>query len=743
MASQNTVRRRQTARLGRSGPRSRNGCQTCKTRRVRCDEKHPVCSHCHRLQLECTYGSVTRPKQQTRHRINTIQRNGVPESPFSPDISSQFDESSGIDESDVTTLGHVTSTATQIVDTPHQLSFQGDKNLGNNELDCLLSSTTITDTEHTNVLHTAETVSSLWQPDYLFDYISVPDPPFSFTSLEFGSSPGLLTDYDNENSHMAEEMTQTNAQSWLDSAPDLDVLNHVATTSTTIERPPTMHIWPLSPLMSMAQQQTCITYFDREVRPPASLAGVDPLGWLRIKRYILKKAQNNKKLMIDAFFAITTLLSATEMTFQSSVNRHNYRLLAIRLHQAASSSIELAVTQHDWEAKHSQDLLVAVFLLAWFEIAYDDEDMLRPSFPTELAAKVIVDGRAWSQGSKYLLQWLNLMDSKISHLGGRVLFSESALQVIRRAHFETSHHEMTEDSNDEHTEHEVSEVIETSITEHSRSNRLGYLLSTRSQSVPPSNVIRMDILNIILYPAFEFHLTSMSFARRIGGHDRHHRSRETPEDEFEVMEACRGFEEELQDLWQHRPGILNLNACQLAQFVSKDISQELELLFSVYIATFWSHFIYIHRVAFWSLKHTAIVEKALVETGNMMRRSVGQPVDCVAFDENITRTAANTIHPGLMWTCLIFGTEIPDPVQQNWCIAQLRALGKLSPSDYNGQTEDTDSMLALRIDKKGQQNALKVSRLLREIIDRQEKLKCRVDGRYLSQELFGCTFYMI
>ncbi|KAI0968661.1 hypothetical protein F4678DRAFT_481864 [Xylaria arbuscula] len=743
MASQNPVRRRQTARLGRSGPRSRNGCQTCKARRVRCDEKHPVCSHCHRLQLECIYGSAIRPTQNTLHSINGTQHSEVPASPFSPAISSQLDESSGIDESDVATQEHVSSTAVQIIDTPHQPYSDGDKYPGNNELGCLLSPTTMLNTEHTNVLHSAEIVSTLWQPDHLFDYISVPDPPFTFTSLEFGSSPGLLTDYDSANAHTVEEMTQTSEQPWLDSASDLDVLNRVATTSTTIERPPTAHTWPLSPLMSMTQQQTCLTYFDREVRPPASLAGVDPLGWLRIKRYILKKAQNDNKLVLDAFFATTTLLSATEMTFQSSVNRHNYRLLAIRLHQAACSSTELTLTRHDWVANHSQDLLVAVFLLAWFEIAYDDEDMLRPSFPAELAAKIIVDGQAWSQGSKYLLQWLNLMDSKISHLGGRVLFSESALQVIRRAHFETSHPEMTEDNPDEHTEHEASEVLEKSSTKYSRSKRLGYLLSTRSQSAPPSSVIRMDIFNIILYPAFEFHLTSMSFARRIGGHDRHHRSRETPEDEFEVMEACRGFEEELQDLWQHRPGILNLDACQLEHFVSKDIAQELELLFSVYIATFWSHFIYIHRVAFWSLKHTSIVEKALVETGNMMRRSVGQPVDCLAFDERITRTVANTIHPGLMWTCLIFGTEIPDPIQQNWCIAQLRALGKLSPSNYNDQTEDTNGMLALRIDKKGQQNALKVSRLLREIIDRQKKMKCRVDGRYLSQELFSCTFYMI
>ncbi|KAI0817098.1 hypothetical protein GGR55DRAFT_684858 [Xylaria sp. FL0064] len=728
MASQYQVKRRQTTSLGRSGPRSRSGCQTCKARRVRCDEKHPVCSHCHRLQLECIYGSVTRSSRKTHNNRNAMQRNEVLKTPVSPAITSQFDESSGLDGVEVTTPEHGSSTSPRMIDTPRQLCSSDNKHVGTNNLSGVPSLTTMLDTEHIDVLNAMESVSSLCHNEQLghyLDYISLPDPPFTFTSLEFGNSPGLFSDYSNCHGPMAAETTQINVQPWSDNTSDQNEFNPVTAVLTNLEegqddsstlregngRSPADQTLALVPLISATQQQTCFTYFDRD-------------------------AQNANKI-------------ATDMTFQSSVNRHNYRLLAIRLHQAACASIELTLTRPDWETKHSQDLLAAVFLLAWFEIAYDDGDKLRPSFPVEMAAKVIVGGgQDWNQGSTHVLQWLNLMDSKISHLGGRVLFTEPALQVIRRAHFEGSRSELNEDSNNgrlhiQHSNNETLEVSERRITTPSRKKRLEYLLSSGSQLVPPANVIRMDIFNIILYPAFEFHLTSMSFARRIGGHDRHHRSCDTPEDEFEVMEACRSFEEELQELWRHRPGILNLDASQLQHFVSEDIAQELELLFSVYIATFWSHFIYIHRVAFWSLKHTAIVEKALEETGNMMRRSVCQPMDCFAFDESITRTVGNTIHPGLMWTCLIFGCEIQDPVQQNWSVAQLRALGKLSLADYKNQSDCTNGVLPFRIDKKGQQNALKVSRLLREIIGRQEKTKGRIDGRYLSQELFGCTFYMI
>lgn len=40
---------------GRSGPRRRTGCLTCRARKVRCDEAKPSCSNCDRLRLRCVY----------------------------------------------------------------------------------------------------------------------------------------------------------------------------------------------------------------------------------------------------------------------------------------------------------------------------------------------------------------------------------------------------------------------------------------------------------------------------------------------------------------------------------------------------------------------------------------------------------------------------------------------------------------------------------------------------------------
>lgn len=45
-------------RRRRCDKRSRNGCLTCKKRRVKCDEHRPKCTNCLRLNLPCSYGLV-------------------------------------------------------------------------------------------------------------------------------------------------------------------------------------------------------------------------------------------------------------------------------------------------------------------------------------------------------------------------------------------------------------------------------------------------------------------------------------------------------------------------------------------------------------------------------------------------------------------------------------------------------------------------------------------------------------
>ncbi|KAG0132684.1 hypothetical protein HOY82DRAFT_606429 [Tuber indicum] len=66
--------------------RTRSGCFTCRTRRVKCDETHPICERCQKGGRECTYPEVV-PSKST-----SGQKNRREKPPVSREGSSSLDE---------------------------------------------------------------------------------------------------------------------------------------------------------------------------------------------------------------------------------------------------------------------------------------------------------------------------------------------------------------------------------------------------------------------------------------------------------------------------------------------------------------------------------------------------------------------------------------------------------------------------------------------------------------------------
>ncbi|KAF5649688.1 GAL4-like 2Cys6 or C6 zinc binuclear cluster DNA-binding domain protein [Fusarium sp. NRRL 52700] len=90
--------------LGRSAPRSRSGCWTCRTKKVKCDEIRPVCRRCIRLKLSCDYVPRLRtfPKESPAgtlvhssldlSRVEPNPREDVPDKPFCGNARSQNED---------------------------------------------------------------------------------------------------------------------------------------------------------------------------------------------------------------------------------------------------------------------------------------------------------------------------------------------------------------------------------------------------------------------------------------------------------------------------------------------------------------------------------------------------------------------------------------------------------------------------------------------------------------------------
>ncbi|TGZ84044.1 hypothetical protein EX30DRAFT_393575 [Ascodesmis nigricans] len=62
-------------KVTRLPPRSRNGCWTCRTRKVKCDEKRPKCGQCERLNYDCDYSpriAFRDDTKRTRDRMGLV-----------------------------------------------------------------------------------------------------------------------------------------------------------------------------------------------------------------------------------------------------------------------------------------------------------------------------------------------------------------------------------------------------------------------------------------------------------------------------------------------------------------------------------------------------------------------------------------------------------------------------------------------------------------------------------------------
>lgn len=67
----------------------------------------------------------------------------------------------------------------------------------------------------------------------------------------------------------------------------------------------------------------------------------------------------------------------------------------------------------------------------------------------------------------------------------------------------------------------------------------------------------------------------------------------------------------------------SLTVEQLREVVSVDLATQFEEIFSVYLASFWILFVYLHRVSWWHLKHSDIVQRALSEVWRTMQQVYG------------------------------------------------------------------------------------------------------------------------
>lgn len=420
MTTQVGITRRQTTALGRSGPRSKTGCQTCKIRRVRCDERRPVCTNCDRLKLDCVFvpprqrqsrrrqpaegeainhgdttisseehGNTTGSVSITSQDVTTpdMQTADTPPGQSFASLSQLQDDVSGNQQSGLTQSPpqDVSIAMNGAQSRPDVLEAQGDSTLqGNGQF--LLDSVSCMASDTTTLNEAAAVMGDFaqggqdkvsWLTAPFNDYSALPDPTFPFTSMAFIES--------------LDPVSSADVPSWRGTgvsdinmfAPDTTALPVANRGGSDLATPmgssgsaqgaspfngrPSFTVSP--PLLSPSQEESLLAFFERDIRPPASLVGVDPVGWSKIRRHVLRMVKDRHESVLHSVYALSTLLSASSTTIRLGINRDDHILFASRLQEAACAAMHVGVSHTDWESRHSQALLVSVFLLAWFEVS--------------------------------------------------------------------------------------------------------------------------------------------------------------------------------------------------------------------------------------------------------------------------------------------------------------------------------------------------------------------------------------
>ncbi|KAK5047304.1 hypothetical protein LTR84_006826 [Exophiala bonariae] len=715
----------------RSGPRSRGGCVTCKQRRVRCDEIHPICGHCVRLQLNCHYRPQAKKSLESGSRAGLRNADARNDSLYPVDVQ-------------VVPTSLQNTTSSTLSPFPHSHPA----NTGDGAALADLSNLEMWSYERNfDYIDLAEDLSTSWAGEFSCLFPDGSSMAGSTLAVERHESARLaaldepISVVPDEGNHKAPKTRKV--------TPSVDiVMPSISGLSAPLPQegqpaglgasPQGYHpamVREDSPSERSHHYEQLIRRFLRIAQPPAAILIGGSKRWRCLQEYLCKTSQQSRPVE-SALLCIVGLLTIDETCKELAIEREQCMIQIHAHHTRACEDIRTKLARNlERGSKWTEQLLAAIFLLAWFEVIHD-QDARQSQFPRELADSIILSKSTWSRSSQELLSWMNTLDSKATHLGGEHLLSEQTVEAISRYQTEiTSTSRLEGEASRSGILSDGSDGTPTNSTPGSagslnlaptRLQAMGSLITQRGQ-------VKQAVLNAVIQPALQWYLTSQSYCRRISAHDKYHRRRVTSDDEYEVITACKQLESELSELWNFRPTVMSLTAEQLREVVSTDLATRLEEVFSVYLASFWILFVYLHRVSWWHLPHSELVERALSEVWRNMQRAYGEVID---------GTSKRVVHPSLLWPLFLFGSECIDRRQREWAIQQLEDLGAVKPV-LEDEEVDSEMLPPFRLSSGATRNAKRAAVLLTRLTEEQDKKKRRVDDRELSMKLFGCHFSIV
>ncbi|KAJ5979531.1 hypothetical protein N7501_002873 [Penicillium viridicatum] len=588
----------------RSSRRSRRGCYTCRKRKVKCNEEHPICGDCRRLELVCTYESSASPDSFARiekpRQKSSLARQRTQTSTIG--VSAVQDLSLPNQRSHAGITGRVQNVSLEAE------PLQDDDSTA---LRSLVPSTDIEDPTRGQPLQQIFPDPENWELELLGeDSLSTNFPILSsfFSAQHCPPYEHVMPSYD-----IAQPFSSSLPMNHVRSDPSSATKNDnmIAAAPVSFRASDQTHFSPL-------EEVTLLRHFVDFAVPPI-LIGVEP-RWHKSRNALLRLSKSNfaLRLSICAFSALSLEESSSRQPSQATQSSDYYSALAV------SELEKLFDGQSGENADPSsyEVILGSIFFLSYVGIIVSKApkssvDLLDRAH-TLLSQKPRLGSTLYNQ----LQIWLKLLDAKVVSAGG------SGFHL---------------DTNPDNLDLEIIPQSDPSTGDGEQASTNVNLLETE------------DILfNSLNQQAYSFYLQVLNFSGRIARLDKWHRSRGSVEDELEVMLAAEKVIRDLNALWTRRPAIIDLaDQGELQQYMAPGLATKVLHHLRTYTANFQACFIHLQRVAYAHLQAIPQIRPAVARIVSLSR---------------MTLEEGQSLPVSMLWPLMMAACEAEEEDTQHWII---------------------------------------------------------------------------
>ncbi|CAK7236036.1 hypothetical protein SBRCBS47491_009499 [Sporothrix bragantina] len=545
--------------------RSRDGCLTCKQRKVKCDEARPKCSHCERLSIQCRWRGMSR---------NLVTTNGG-----HPLSSASSGERTPVME----TLGGSLSPRPDAF--PQPPPFQQTQQVH--------VPAQVQATAHVSVQAPAQHQTAT----PLFDYTNFAwdgRDTWQQMILDVGreinfdpqaTATGADADFDGTQTH---DLTSLATQAAAIRAGELAAAasaHDLSDPSSNLSDATSPHTNAEITIRNAADNHRLINYFTHAVTPPILSEVEAQKNWITVRRILTKMAGDSRMVRWAVLAFSNAMMCRHEGSWMASQQNH---------YENAAAEVALFSDQQELETltHHSprrEKLLATLFFLSYVDIL--DAKIEAAHVYLKQAYNIFLQGRkaGFAPIEKQLLLWIRLLDARAVSAGGEGLFLSRDNEELF-----------------------VQQPSPASFGEEA--------VEGKDSFIGDSDV--EDALFQALYqPGIVFFQKVQSFMGHIAKIDQWHRSRGTVEDETEVMRIAATIAADLRALYEQRPSLMDYAVAGklTAPHISAKLAFSITRAFRTYLSNYYASKIHLHRVAYKNFPLTQEAVEAMDQIRSLAR----------------------------------------------------------------------------------------------------------------------------